>query len=278
MILAVIFLSVVILIWTAVQFSLAGYQRYENRFTEQADDKLEALFLFLDARKLFVLNVLGLLIAPWVVYLLTGSGVYAVLALVAVLLAPRMIFWRLEKHRRARILDALPDVLAQVAGGMRAGATFIGATQVMVSETKGPISQEFGLLLREQKLGLTLDECLDNLAERVDLEEMDLVVTAVQIARELGGNLAEIFERLSDTLRRKLEMEAKIRALTAQGKLQGWVVGMLPFFIMGALQHMEPDAMRALFNSVLGWGFLAAIIVLTLMGAVAIKRIVSIDI
>ncbi len=277
-VLLILFVAFSALIWALLQVSLAGYQRYEHHFTEQADSRLESLFLFLDARKLFLANVLGLLIVPPVVYLLSDSLLYPALALAIVLLGPKIVFWRLERQRRERIREALPDALAQIAGGMRAGATFIGATQVMVNETKGPISQELGLFLREQKLGLTLDEGLDNLAERVDLEEMDLVVTAVQIARELGGNLAEIFERLSDTLRRKLEMEGRIRALTAQGKLQGWVVGLLPFFIMIGLNAMEPEALRPLFTSVLGWGFLAAIGVLTALGMFAIRRIVAIDI
>ena len=240
--------------------------------------RIDESSLMVDARKVFVVNVLGLLLVPVLVYLLTVSWLYVVLSVVLVLVAPRLVFWRLEKRRRESIRESLPDTLAQIAGGMRAGATFISATQVMVAETKGPVSQEFALFLREQKLGLTLDEGLDNLAERVDLEEMDLVVTAVQIARELGGNLAEIFERLSDTLRRKLEMEGKIRALTAQGKLQGWVVGLLPFFIMLALNYLEPEAMEGLYTHLLGWCFLAGILVLTLLGGLAIRKIVAIDV
>ena len=158
------------------------------------------------------------------------------------------MFWRLEKKRRETLRSGLPDTLAQIAGGLACGrGQRSSATQVMVQETQGPIAQEFSLFLREQKLGLTLDEGMDNLAERVDLEEMDLIVTAVQISRELGGNLAEIFERLSATLRRKLEMEGKIRALTAQGVLQGWI-------------------------------FLAIIFVLSLCGAMMIRKIVSIDV
>lgn len=278
LILLALFVSFSVLMYILLQTSLAGYARYEARFTEQAGDKLESMFLFLDARKVFVVNVLGLLLVPLLVFLLTDSWLYVVLALVVVLAAPKLVFWHLERRRRERIREGLPDALGQIAGGMRAGGTLIGAIQVMVSETRGPLAQEFALFLREQKLGLTLDEALDNLAERVDLEEMDLVVTAAQIARELGGNLAEIFERLSDTLRRKLEMEGKIRALTAQGKLQGWVMSLLPLFIMFVLTRMEPEAMAALFTSLLGWCFVGAIVVMTVLGALAIRRIVAIDI
>ena len=277
-ILALLFLSLTALIWSSLTVSLKGYTRYESHFTETAGTRMDTLFLFLDARKVFFVNVVSLLLIPVAVYVLTHSWFYVVLAIGVLLAIPKLVFWRLEKKRRETIRDGLPDTLAQVAGGMRAGATFISATQIMVQETKGPIAQEFSLFLREQKLGLTLDEGMDNLAERVDLEEMDLVVTAVQISRELGGNLAEIFERLSDTLRRKLEMEGKIRALTAQGILQGWVVGLLPFFIMFALTFMEPEAMAAMFSGLLGWIFLAVIFVLSIFGAMTIRKIVSIDV
>lgn len=161
---------------------------------------------------------------------------------------------------------------------MRAGATFLIAVETLVEETSGPISQEFSLLLREQRMGLTLAAALDNVAERVQTEEMDLMVTAAQISRELGGNLADIFERLSSTLRRKLEMEGKIVALTSQGKLQGWVVGLLPFFMIAALTVVEPEAMQPIFTSLLGWCFLAVIVVMEILGAITIRKIVNIDV
>ncbi|HHJ14800.1 MAG TPA: hypothetical protein ENJ79_10595 [Gammaproteobacteria bacterium] len=277
-ILGLLFVGLTGLMWLLLSASLQGYARYEQRFVEHAGSRLESLFLFLDARKVFMGNLLALLGVPVGVYVLTGSVPWVVVSVLGLLAAPKLAFARLEKRRRTAIRESLPDALAQIAAAMRAGATFISAAQIMVRETKGPIAQEFALFLREQKLGLTLEEGMDNLAERVDLEEMDMVATAVQVARELGGNLAEIFERLSDTLRRKLEMEGKINALTSQGRLQGWVVGLLPLFIMLALNNMEPEAMQALFGSILGWGFLGVIGVLTVLGGLSIRKIVAIDI
>ena len=107
---------------------------------------------------------------------------------------------------------------------------------------------------------------------------MDLVISAALIARDVGGNLAEIFTRLSGSLRKKQEMEGKINALTAQGVLQGWVVSMLPFGILFALHFIEPEAMEFLWNSILGWVFLALIILLELLGGFFISRIVRIDV
>ncbi len=278
LILVVLFLGITFIVWTIMNITLEGYDRYERTYTEKADTSLEKLFLFFDPRKLFAINVLALLLIPVLIYLLTHSLFYVVLAVVALFVLPKLIFKFLEVKRRNAINQALPDALAQIAGSMRSGSTLITAMQTMVEETKGPISQEFSLLIREQRMGTTLEEALDNLGERVQTAEMDLVITAAQIAREVGGNLSEIFDRLSITLRRKMEMEGKIKALTSQGKLQGWVVGLLPFGIMLALLYVEPDGIGPIFTSILGWGFLAVIIVMEIMGGLLIRKIVSIDV
>ena len=127
-------------------------------------------------------------------------------------------------------------------------------------------------------MGMALEDALDSMAERVQSEDMDLVVSAALIARDVGGNLAEIFLSLSETLRRKIDMEGKIRALTSQGKLQGWVVGLLPFGIILGLMLVNPEGIKPIFNGLLGWGFLGVILVMEIIGGLMIRKIVTIDI
>ncbi|MEW8506905.1 MAG: type II secretion system F family protein [Candidatus Thiodiazotropha sp.] len=259
-------------------FSLRGYERYQSVFTEQTQSKLDNLFLFVDTRKMFLFNVAILLAFPLFVYLVTGSFFYTVLSVVILIVLPKLLLMRMEAKRKDKLVQALPDALTQIASGMSAGQTFLSAVETMVKETKGPVSQEFSLVLREQRLGMTLAEAMDNLAERVQAEELDLVVTATQIANEVGGNLSEIFNRLSASLRRKMEMEGKIKALTSQGVLQGWVVGMLPFFIIGALYFVDRDNIAPIFSNLLGWIFLTIIVILEIVGGLMIRKIVNIDI
>lgn len=278
LLLALLLVALTIGIWTALRLSALGYSRYQSGFTRRAEDSFAQLFLFIDSRKLFFTNVALLLVLPLAVYFVFASWLCVAAAVIGVLVLPKCLLKMLEAKRHTAINTALPDALAQVAGAMRAGATFLNAVESMVDETSGPISQEFSLLLREQRMGLSLSDALENLAERVQTEEMDLLVTATQISRELGGNLSEIFERLSVALRRKLEMEGKIDALTSQGKMQGWVVGLLPFFIILALTWIEPESMLPLYTSLLGWCFLVVILTLEILGAVMIRKIVSIDV
>ncbi|MET0005565.1 MAG: secretion system protein F [gamma proteobacterium symbiont of Ctena orbiculata] len=277
-ILALVFIAISAVIWVLLGFSVHGYERYQSVFTEQTESKLENLFLFVDAKKMFLLNVASLLALPVVIYFFTGSFFYIALVVLVLLVMPKLLLMRMEAKRKEKLIHALPDALTQIASGMSAGQTFLSAVETMVNETKGPISQEFSLVLREQRLGMSLSEAMDNLAERVQTEEFDLVVTATQIANDVGGNLSEIFRRLSDSLRRKMEMEGKIKALTSQGILQGWVVGLLPFFIIGALYFVDRENIAPIFTNLLGWIFLAVIIILEIIGGLMIRKIVNIDI
>ncbi|MCU7883582.1 MAG: type II secretion system F family protein [Candidatus Thiodiazotropha sp. (ex Lucinoma annulata)] len=277
-VLAILFTGISVMIWVLLTFSMQGFERYQSVFTERTESKLENLFLFVDTKKVFLLNVISLLVLPVAVYLLTGSLFYVALSIFALLVLPKLLLMRLEVRRKANIIAALPDALSQIASGMTAGQTFLSALEMMVKETRGPISQEFSLVLREQRLGKSLAEAMDNLGERVQTEELDLVVTATQIANEVGGNLSEIFHRLSLSLRRKMEMEGKIQALTSQGILQGWVVGLLPFFIIGALYFVDRENIAPIFSNLLGWIFLTIIFILEAIGGLMIRKIVNIDI
>lgn len=276
--LIILFASISLIASLLIVAASKAWNRYHRVFTDTTDSHLQRLFLFADAQKLLLIYLVLALLLPILTYVVLKSLVYVVALIVLILLLPKMLLKRLQTRRRAAISKALPDILAQMAGAMRAGSTFVAAMQSMVDENDGPIRQEFSLLLREIRLGAQLEDALDNLGERVGSNDMDLVISAALIARDVGGNLAEIFTRLSDTLRRKLEMEQKIAALTAQGVLQGWVVSLLPFAILLALSFLEPEALHPLWNSILGWVFLTFIVMLEITGGMVIRKIVSIDI
>jgi tight adherence protein B len=191
---------------------------------------------------------------------------------------PRITWAVMRRRRRARLTVQLPDGMNMMAGSLRAGASLQMALGLVVTEAPAPLSQEFSLLLREQRLGLALEDSLRGMSQRLEMEEVDLFVSALTIAKEVGGNLSEILERLAATLRQKATMEGKIRALTSQGKLQGIVVGLLPVFLAGALYLMDPVAMLPLFTTLYGWGVLAVVFVMLLLGAFFIKKIVTIDV
>jgi tight adherence protein B len=256
----------------------AGYKAYQRRFTNMARTRLNEAFVFIDPNKLFGLTIVGAVVIPLLLWLMTRSLFLPILVAVAAVVLPRVAFIVINLRRRTKIVAQLPDVLLMLGSSLRAGTSLQIALDVAIRETPAPLSQELGVVVREQRLGLALEDALETMATRLKMEEIDLVVAAMTIARDVGGNLAETFDQLASTLRAKATMEGKIRALTSQGKLQGVIVGLLPIFLMLVLSHMQHDAMAPLFDTKIGWAVLGVIGILELIGFLMIRKIVTIDV
>jgi tight adherence protein B len=272
------FVSAALIFWVAVSTVNTAITKYREVFTEQAKVNLEQMFLFIDSGQLLTLNGLVMVAAAAVGYLITGSWVVAVVCSAVTLIIPRGIFKFVRWRRTNQLREQLPDAAMLVSGALRAGASAPTAIGQMAAEIRPPISQEFDLFLREQRLGVGFDQALDNLEARINLEDMALFGSAMRVSRETGGNLAETLERLADTLRQKLAIEGKIRALTAQGKLQGLIVGLLPFALMFVLFKMEPEAMGRMFTTWYGLAVVGFIVLMEVIGGLIIKKIVTIDV
>jgi tight adherence protein B len=276
---SLLFAAVVVILAISVRAAFSrAITDYRSRFTEEARASLSDLFLFVDPERLFRINLVLMLVVGSLVWLLVGNWVPALILGVLMYFVPRVIYSTLRTRRMETFITQLPESLLSIAGAMKAGSSLVQGMETMVAETKGPIAQEFGLFLREVRVGIGFDDALGNMLKRMPNEELRLAIAAMKISREIGGNLAETLERVADTLRRKLEMEGKIKALTAQGKLQGLVMTGLPIFLGIVLYQMEPVHMSRLFTEIYGWAVLAVVIVMEGVGYFFIRKIVSIDV
>jgi tight adherence protein B len=272
------FLCAALIFWLAVRAVSTGAARYREAFTADAKMNLERMFLFIDTSQLLTLNVLVCVAAGLFSLLITGSWIFAAIMSGLAALAPRIMMKMFLWRRSEALRKQMPDAAMLMAGALRAGASVPTAIAQMASEIRPPLSQEFELFMREQRLGVSFEQALDNLEARIPLEDMALFGSAMRVSRETGGNLAETLERLAETLRQKLTIEGKIRALTAQGKLQGIIVALLPFALMFVLIKMEPEAMSKLFTTWYGIAVVGFIVVMEIVGGLIIKKIVTIDI
>lgn len=271
-------LAAAMLAWFVIDIGTGTMAKYRASFTERAGFQAREFFLFIDPRKLFAANIAFMAIGGSLVWLVTGSVVLGLAFLVVLAFMPRLLYRWMRARRMLKFEEQLPDSLMMLAGGMRAGVGLSSAIQQLVKEAQPPLSQEFSLMLREQRLGVTLEDSLNNLNRRMPTQTTTLVVSAMRIASETGGGLAETLEATSKTIRARLQMEGKIRALTAQGKMQAWVVGLLPVFLILVLDKMEPEAMWMLWNSRMGWATLAVIGIFELLGVYVIRKIIAIDV
>lgn len=276
--LAVALIAAFMTIWIAMQGVRALLARQKSQLETSSKTTLADMFIFIDATQLFYYNVAALVVLPTLVWLFTANPVFVTGTAVATLILPKYYIAMLKTRRLKRFEEQLPDALLMVSGAMRAGASLNVALESMIKEQKPPLSQEFELMLREQRLGVDFDQALVNMEKRNPLQDFSLVVSGLRISREVGGNLAEILESLAHTLREKATMEGKIRSLTAQGKMQGLIMSCLPLLMMAALNWIEPKAMGTMFTTLFGWVTLSVIIVMIVIGYLFIRKITTIDV
>ena len=251
---------------------------YKDTFTESTDATMADMFMFVDATRLFYMNLMAMVIIPALIWILTRDTITTVAVFALFALLPSMVYKSMRKKRMRKFEEQLPDALLMLSGAMRAGASLSIAMDSLVKEQPAPISQEFELFNREQRIGVDFDVSLTNMEKRLPMQDFSMFVSALRINREIGGNLAEILESLGDTIRRKHTMEGKIESLTAQGKMQGIVMTGLPVLLACILYVIEPEAMSRLWTDPIGWATLSVIFVMEVLGYVMIRKITSIDV
>lgn len=273
-----VFAAVVGLTFVAMLAARQALVTGRTTFARDGQVRLSELFIFADSDLLWKLNVAAVLILPLMVWLLLDLPVSAVATAIVIALLPRFVLRWLQKRRLDRLHAQLPDALMMLASGLRGGANLQQAMEGLSRDLGPPISQELALVVREQRLGVAFEDAIDHLAQRVPSQDVQMVSSALRISREVGGNLADTVARLGDTIRKRLMMEQKIKALTSQGRLQGIVMTVLPALIIFALLQIEPQAMGALFNTMRGWMVLAIAILFEVLGYFWIRKIVSIEV
>ena len=276
--LAAIFLSASLLAYAALTKGSIFMAGYKETFTESASANMADMFMFVDVTRLFYINLIAIFVLPLLIWIIIGDLPTALTVFAMLAILPGLIYRSMRKKRLKKFEEQLPDGLLMLTGAMRAGASLNIAMEGLVKEQPAPLSQEFELFMREQRIGTDFEKSLDNMEKRIPIQDFSMLTSALRINREIGGNLAEILESLANTLLRKQQMEGKIESLTAQGKLQGIVMTGLPVLLGVLLYFLEPQNMEKLWTTNIGYVVLAIIIIMEFMGYTMIKKITSIDV
>jgi tight adherence protein B len=250
---------------------------YRRSFIAGIGTSLQQSFVLTNPRSLFAISLVMTIATGSLAYVWAGP-VGLVSTSIASLIGPWLIARRITEQRRKRFVDQLPDALVALSSALRAGANLSRGLELMAARQPAPLSQEFSIVLAEHRVGRPLADSLDDLRRRVGAPELDLMSTAMNVSRRVGGNLADTLESLAKTLQEKAHMEGKIDALTSMGRAQGWVVGMLPVFIGFVLYRQQPARMSLLFTQWYGWIVLATVAAMMTLAAWMIRKIVRIDV
>ena len=184
----------------------------------------------------------------------------------------------LDKRRRDKFNAQLPEALATMSNALRAGFSISQAFDSVVEQGESPISEEFAILQQQLRIGMGFEEALDSMASRVGSDDFTLVTTAILISRRTGGNVTEIFDKISDTIRGRMKVERKVKTLTAQGRLQGLIVSAMPFFLGAVMTMIKPGLMIPFLTSTAGVASVTGMVVLIAFGWLMIRKIVKIDV
>jgi len=254
--------------------ALEGRKVSENLSTQLARADLKVT-----VAEFLLLQVLAALGAAVGGYFLFNTIVMAILAAVIGWFAPRwFVSWRQGQRLRA-FSDQLGDALNLMVNGLRSGYSVLQAMEAISREMPPPISSEFGRVVQEVQIGLPLDQALANMLRRIKSDDLDLVITAVNVQREVGGNLAEILDVISFTIRERVRIKGEVRTLTAQGRYSGYVISLLPIGLALVLFCVNKPYVERLFTSgFCGWAMVVCGLLMIGTGFIAIQKIVSIEV
>lgn len=273
-----IFISVVGFVWVGVGLFGKGWASYEDKYVQGAEQSLDAMYLTMPPQVVLYLSIACSGFFGLIMFAITHEIFAALPAAFFAMALPQVLLRLLKKKRQRDFGFQLVEALDAMGNAMKAGLSFPQSLEMIHREMPNPISQEFRLVTHEMRFGARVEDALQNLSKRMPNPDLDLITTAILIAQEVGGNLSEVFGNISMTVRQRHAMEDKIRALTGQGKMQGVILCLLPFFIGGFLAAFYPDMMRPMFESAIGLALIGLIFVLISFGGFFINKIVSIDV
>ena len=226
---------------------------------------------------LILLGISALLSAA-IIFVVTKKLFAAVLVAVVVVVAEWVFVLMKISRREAAFTNQLGDCLMMVANAMRAGFSFMQAMDLVAKEMEPPISDEFKHVMRDINLGASVERALDDMDQRVGSPDFSLVVTAVLIQQQVGGDLAHILDTISDTIQDRIRMRREIQTLTSQGRISGYILGILPFALGAFISVMNPGYIEPLFTERLGQIASGIAVVMVIIGFIIIQRIVNIDV
>jgi tight adherence protein B len=226
--------------------------------------------------RLVLLSLLCWLVPAWLVYLKTGAGIVSLIFGLVCGTAP-LGYVRFKRGKRFDEFEkGLPAALDLIVSALRSGHSLISALGLVAKEIPDPIGREFRICFDEQNYGLELRTAMQNLTNRVPIQDVQMMVTAILIQKETGGNLAEVLDRCAHIIRERFQLKREIRTKTAQGRLTGWVLTAMPIGLGFVLYLLKPETMRLLWTRPLGLKMLYIGLGLMVVGGLIIRKIVRV--
>lgn len=229
------------------------------------------------AEELLVIKILSSSCIAFLAYVLSKNIIIALFVFTLVWNISKLIIMKRKKKRIGHFNEQLNEGTMIISNSLKAGYSFFQAVSTVVEETQDPFSKEFKLLLKEMSLGISEEDALKNLLVRMDSEDLRLIINAILIQKDIGGNLSEILDNISDTIRERQKIQNELKTLTAQGRLSGIIVMIIPIFLGGMIYLFNKEYILLLFTNIFGKIMLLVAAVNMMFGVLIIKKIINVD-
>ncbi|GAB4526530.1 MAG: type II secretion system F family protein [Anaerolineae bacterium] len=248
-------------------------------FAQDLSTQLARADLKLTPGEFIVLTITSILGTGLIAYIVMHQNPFLTFGgLVLGFFLPRFYMKFRQAKRLKDFNNQLGDAINLLANGLRSGYSLLQAMDAVAREMPAPISEEFQRVVREIGLGLSNERAMNNMLRRIPSDDLDLMITAINVQHEVGGNLAEILETISHTIRERVRIKGEIRVLTSQQMISGYVVSFLPIGLGLILYAMNPDYMGAMFQEPCGWAMISVGVISMTVGFIAIRKIVNIEV
>lgn len=218
----------------------------------------------------------GLIVFILILPQLIPATIFAFMIAIFCFFLPKAIVDYMFAKRLEKFNVQMIDGLGLMANGMKSGLSIVQSLGMVKKEMPNPLSQEFDYVLKQNQLGISVEEAFQNMAKRLPSEDVNMFVTAVVILKETGGNLAETFETIVYTIRERIKIEQKISAMMAQNLAQGAIVFCMPYAMIAMFYFSDPAFLQPMFSEPIGWVLIAAAFILQMMGGFMIYKIIQI--
>lgn len=257
-------------------------QFLSSRLTDKSNDKIGQILrssgLQMEAEEYITFVIITTICCGLAAGLLFRHFLFMIPGSLVGYFAPKIWINEKRKRRIKAFNDALPDMIITMIGSLKAGYSFVQAMKTVSEESESPVKEEITSFLKETSYGITMEDALNNLKQRMPSGDLDLMIQAILIQRQVGGNLSMILEVIVKTIRERNEIDRQLRSLTAQGKLSGKVVGLLPVFIFIFLLMANPSYMKPFSASIIGKAALGVGVLMEIIGTIAINKLCKIEV
>ncbi len=252
--------------------------KFLDGYKKRVKSKLVTAHVPLKPEEFITIGIISLVVMAALFFLITFSILLALVGGVIGWFLPSIIVKSRRKKRLKELNDQLGDVITMISNSLKAGYSFFQTVELVSREMSGPAAEEFTILRKEVSLGVATELALENMVERAQSEDLEIVVTAILIQRQTGGNLAEILDNISETIRERVKVKKEVKTLTATGRMSGMVVSLLPVAMFLIINMINPQYMGVLFDGPIGIGIVVYAIISEFIGIMLVNKIVKIEV